>query len=241
MDSDSSSSGMQSKLWGMFTRKPRWSLSLKGWLLLFGVGGLTAWLFIANIYGFLAVTKPVSADVLVVEGWVHDYAIRAAVKEFRAGKYQGVFATGGPVAGTGDYTSDFKTSAHVGAGLLLASGLPQESLVMVPSRIHNRDRTYGAALALKEYFRQQSMDVKSFNIVTENVHARRTRMLYQEAFGPSVGVGIIAASNPDYNPARWWSCSPGVRDVIGETIAYLYAKLLFSPDDAREAAKQSEP
>lgn len=230
MATDSNLPIIESKLWGIFTRKPRWAISVKGWLILLVVGGLITWLFLANIYGFLAVTKPVPANVLVVEGWVHDYAIRVGVAEFQSGKYHGVFATGGPVAGTGDYTSDFKTAAHVGAGLLLASGLPPERLVMVPSRIKTKDRTYGAALALKQHFQKEGMDVKSFNIVTENVHARRTRLLYQEAFGPDVKIGIIAARNPDYNPGRWWRYSSGVRDVIGETITYLYAKMLFQPD-----------
>lgn len=237
MATDSNPQVIESKLWGMFTRKPRWAISLKGWLVLIALVGVTSWLFVSNIYTFLAVNKPVSANLLVVEGWVHDYAIRAGVEEFRTGKYAGVFATGGPVAGTGDYTSDFKTSAHVGAGLLLSSGLPPESLVMVPSRVSSRDRTYGAARALKQYFQEQGTMVKSLNIVTENVHARRTRMLYQEAFGPDVQIGIIAARNPDYDPRRWWKYSPGVRDVIGETIAYLYAKILFRPDATAAAPK----
>ncbi|HMP84790.1 MAG TPA: ElyC/SanA/YdcF family protein, partial [Verrucomicrobiota bacterium] len=199
MATDSKSPVIESKLWGMVTRKPRWAISWKGWLVLVGVGGLTVGLFVTNIYGFLAVNKPVTANLLVVEGWVHDYAIRVGVEEFRTGKYDAVFATGGPVAGTGAYTSDFKTSAHVGAGLLLASGLPPDKLVMVPSRVSSRDRTYGAALALKQYFQEQGTYVNSLNVVTENVHARRTRLLYQEAFGPDVKIGIIAARNPDYD------------------------------------------
>lgn len=234
--SSNTNPAIESKLWGMVTRKPRWAISLKGWLVLLVAVGVTCWLLVSNIYGFLAVNKPVISNLLVVEGWVHDYAIRRGVEEFRTGNYNGVFATGGPVAGTGAYTSDFKTSAHVGAGLLLSSGLPPESLVMVPSRVSSRDRTYGAALALKQYFQEQGTIVQSLNIVTENVHARRTRLLYQEAFGPDVKIGIIAASNPDYDPRRWWKCSPGVRDVMSETIAYLYAKILFRPDAAATAA-----
>lgn len=237
MATDSNPQVIESKLWGMFTRKPRWAISIKGWLVLLVAVGVTCWLFVSNIYGFLAVNKPVPSNLLVVEGWVHDYAIRAGVEEFRTGKYDGVFATGGPVAGTGAYTSDFKTSAHVGAGLLLSSGLPPDKLVMVPSRISTKDRTYGAALALKHYFQEQGTYVKSLNIVTENVHARRTRMLYEEAFGPDVKIGIIAARNPDYNARRWWRYSPGVRDVIGETIAYLYAKILFRPDASAAVAQ----
>jgi hypothetical protein len=44
-----------------------------------------------------------------------------------------------------------------------------------------------------------------------------------------VTVGIIAVSNADYNPKQWWRYSDGVREVIGESIAYIYAKFLFYP------------
>jgi hypothetical protein len=42
-------------------------------------------------------------------------------------------------------------------------------------------------------------------------------------------VGIIAVANPDYNPTQWWRYSDGVREVIGESIAYIYAKFFFYP------------
>jgi hypothetical protein len=37
-----------------------------------------------RIYPFLAVTHRVNSNVLVVEGWVYEYAIQAAVDEFQA-------------------------------------------------------------------------------------------------------------------------------------------------------------
>jgi hypothetical protein len=61
-------------------------------------------------------------------------------------------------------------------------------------------------------------------------HARRTRLLFQKAFGDEAGVGIIAISSPDYDGAHWWLYSEGVRDVVGETLAYLYAQVFFHPE-----------
>ena len=54
------------------------------------------------------------------------------------------------------------------------------------------------------------MPVHSINVLTEDAHARRTWLLYQKAFGKNVTVGIIAVSNPDYNPKYWWPYSDGV-------------------------------
>ncbi len=187
------------------------------------------WAMLANIQPFLAVTDRLDAHFLVVEGWVHEYAIRAGAAEFRAGAYQRVFATGGPVTGTGSYTSDYTTSAHVGADQLQNAGVPPEVLEMVPSRVTDRDRTYSSAVALRDWFRQRNIIVSSINVVTENVHARRTRLLFQKAFGGDVKVGIIAVPNPDYDPGRWWHYSEGVKDVLSEGIAYMYAKFFFHP------------
>ena len=60
-------------------------------------------------------------------------------------------------------------------------------------------------------------------------HARRTRLLFQEAFGSKVAVGVIAVPDDAYDPRHWWRSSEGVRDVVGEAIAYVYARFFFYP------------
>jgi uncharacterized SAM-binding protein YcdF (DUF218 family) len=182
-----------------------------------------------RIYPFLAVTHRVDANVLVVEGWIHEYAIRAAVEEFRSNHYERVFTTGGPVEGTGGYINDYNTSASVGADLLKKNGLSNESVQMVPSRIMDRDRTYGSAIALRNWFREHTMPVPRINVVTEDLHARRTRLLFRKALGDDVSVGIISVPNPDYDSRHWWRYSAGVKDVVSEVASYMYARLLFYP------------
>lgn len=178
---------------------------------------------------FLAVTQRVDSSTLVVEGWVHEYGIRAAVKEFNDGHYQRIFTTGGPVEGLGGYVNDFQTVASVGADLLRQHGITDKSLQMVPSRVVDRDRTYGSAIALRNWIREHDLQVDSINVLTEGAHARRTRLLFQEALGPDIKVGIISVANPDYNPKYWWRYSDGVRDVSSEALAYVYAKIFFWP------------
>jgi uncharacterized SAM-binding protein YcdF (DUF218 family) len=216
---------------GLFSRKERWGFSWKGRLLvLLLLIGLATW-FVYGVHPFLAVTHRVDTDVLVVEGWVHEYAIRTAISEFQSGHYQRVFTTGGPVAGIGGYSNDYNTSASLGAGRLKAAGLSPELVQMVPSRVNERDRTYSAAVALRNWFRERHVTVHGINIVTEDVHARRTRLLFQRAMGNHTAVGVIAVPNPDYDASRWWRYSEGVRDVVSESVAYLYARLFFFPSD----------
>src|SRR5438045_999043 len=91
------------------TRRERWGLSLYGWLALLGlVAGTSAFVFF-TIYPFLAVTDTIPGDILVVEGWVHDYAIVAAINEGRARGATEIFTTGGPTRGNGSDRSDYAT------------------------------------------------------------------------------------------------------------------------------------
>ena len=221
------------KFWGTFVRKERWGLSWRGWLILVAAVLLTLAVFLFRIYPFLAVTHRVDTNVLVVEGWIHEYAVRAALEEFQSKHYHRVFTTGGPIEGTGGYINDYNTSASVGADLLRKNGLPNESLQMVPSHVMDRDRTYGSAVALRNWFREHNMSVPSVNVLTEDVHARRTRLLFAKALGHNVAVGIIAVPNADYDARRWWHYSEGVKDIVSETVAYIYAKLLFYPSDPK--------
>src|SRR5438876_3787583 len=226
-------------LWGLFDCKERWSPTWRGWLILAFTMVVAGALFLKGIYPFLAITHRVDADVLVVEGWIHEYAIKGAVEEFRRSSYQRVFTTGGPVEGSGGYINDYHTNASVGADLLKRYGLSDESLQMVPSRVMDRDRTYGSAVALRNWFREHDLHVRSLNVLTENVHARRTRLLFSEALGPEISVGIIAVPHPDYDARRWWWYSQGVKDVSSETIAYVYGRFLFQPWRLPRAQKEA--
>jgi uncharacterized SAM-binding protein YcdF (DUF218 family) len=223
--------------WGLFTRKERLGLSGRGWLVLALVLLVAGFVLLKWTYPFLAVTHRVDTNVLVVEGWIHKYAIRAAVKEFQDNHYERVFTTGGPVVGTGRYINDAQTSASVGAGLLRKDGLSADVVQMVPSHVIERDRTYSSAVALRDWIQEHQPSVRRINVLTENTHARRTRLLFQEAFGKEADVGIISVPNPDYRADRWWRYSEGVKDVGSEALAYVYARLFFHPSEPPHVEK----
>jgi uncharacterized SAM-binding protein YcdF (DUF218 family) len=219
-------------VFGLFTRKNRWGLSWRGWLsaLILALGG--GFLVGLKLPSFLTVTERVDTKYLVMEGWVHPFAARLAATEFKTGRYEKIFITGSPVSGTGEYLSDSDTEAYVGAGLLKRAGIAEEFLQRIPRRQLDRDRTYGSAVELKKWWREHGLNISAVNVVTESAHARRTRLLFEEALGPEVKVGIIAAPNPDYEAPHWWRYSEGVREIVGESLAYLYARLIFHPDPA---------
>lgn len=216
------------KFCGLLTQRTRWGLSVRGWLvlilfLLFAFAGL-----MLNIQPFLARTQKVDSDYLVVEGWIHGYAIHAAAAEFKGGAYKKIFTTGGPVVGS-RYINDFNTSSSVGAELLEKLGIPADAIQPVPAHETGRDRTYTSAIALRDWFREHNFQIHSINVLTEDTHARRTQLLFQKAFGQDLAVGIISIHDPDYDARHWWRTSEGVREVLSEGIAYFYARFLFYP------------
>jgi uncharacterized SAM-binding protein YcdF (DUF218 family) len=164
------------------------------------------------------------------------------VDEFRTDDYEHIITTGGPVVGSGGYTNDYNTFASVGARRLKAAGMAEESMLMVPSHIIGRDRTYSSAIALRRWLLDRNMPLRSINVLTVDAHARRTRLLFQKALGNDVRVGIISIPNPDYDAKHWWRYSEGVREVIGEGIAYTYAKVFSyqsEPSPEERPAKRS--
>jgi uncharacterized SAM-binding protein YcdF (DUF218 family) len=226
--------GSTRKFCGLFTRRERWGLSARGWLA--GILGaiLAGVIWVLNIQSFLAPTQREDAKILVVEGWVNRYAINAAVAEFQAGHYEKIYTTGGPVVGSVGRGNNSDSVASFAADLLVKAGLPEKLVQIVPSNISGRDRTYNSALALRAWFGTNGLAGRNFNVLTVDVHARRTRLLFQEAFGSEAAVGIIAVPDPDYDAKRWWRYSEGVREILGESIAYLYAVVFFHPDPAAE-------
>jgi uncharacterized SAM-binding protein YcdF (DUF218 family) len=229
------------RLWGILRRKERWGLSWRGWLLVISVGLVVAYLVFSNIYPFLAITLRVNTKVLVVEGWIQRYAIRGGADEFNSGSYERIFTTGGPENGSGGYVNDYQTSASWAAEALKKFGIPDDVVQMVPSHVIGRERTYSSAVALRDWFHENNIPVHSINVLTEDAHARRTRLLYEKAFGRDVNVGIISVSNPDHDPRHWWRYSDGVLEVIGESIAYIYARLFFYPSESPRDEKPAAP
>lgn len=221
---------MPSRVWGLFNRRERWGLSMRGW----GAVGMIVLLLgsavLAGIFPFLAISSPVPSEVLVVEGWVPMFTIRAAAQEIEAHGYRQVFTTGGPIGGTGPYSSEYTTSAHVAYTRLISVGVSTNLLHKVPSKIRDRDRTYSAALALRSWFTENgTAQPRSLNVITESTHARRSRLLFQKALGPETTVGIISVPPVDYPANHWWKYSEGVKEVISEGASYIYARFFFWP------------
>jgi len=213
---------------GLLNRRERYSLTYGGWGLIILLMLVVLASILYNLDSFLSPVRPVKSDVLVLEGWVPDYAFPEMIHEFRTGRYRIILVTGGPLV-KGFFLSQYQSEARLSAASLIAQGVGKDSVVAVPSPFVIKDRTYESALALRKWIDSVHAPITSFNILTLGAHARRTWMLFNRAFGKRASIGIISIVDLSYDSRHWWTSSEGVRDVIDESVAYLYAKFLFHP------------
>jgi hypothetical protein len=187
-------------------------------ILVIFVGGMM------SVHPFLAANHPVQARYLVVEGWLPDYALEAAAREFQEGHYEKVITTGGPL----DYGSllvAYESYAACAAASLPRFGLVTNDIVVVPSREKYRNRTFSSALALRAFGEEHHLDLGAINVLSLGAHARRTQLCFKRALGDGTQVGIISVPNRDYDSDRWWKFSEGLKTVGGECIGFSYAWL----------------
>jgi uncharacterized SAM-binding protein YcdF (DUF218 family) len=203
---------------GKCRRLRRASLVLVAAAIVLGI----VWFFQA--YRWLAPQAPIQARYLVVEGWLPDYALEASIQEFRRGHYERVFTTGGPIE-RGKFLSEYQSHAQIAAASLLRLGLTTNDVVAVPSVEWQRNRTYASALALREHCQRHGIPLTSINLVSVGPHTRRSGLCFRRALGSGVQVGLIAIDTRDYDVARWWKYSQGVKDMVGETFSIAYAWL----------------
>jgi hypothetical protein len=196
-----------------------------GWLLIALMLAALGFAGLAGLYPFLAVHRPVGASVLVVEGWASDAELLQAVRVFEDGGYETLAVTGCEA----DFAADllpYRCYARLTWNRLLHLGVAPEKLCWVSAGAVKRDRTYHSALALK----QAVGPLERLDVFSIGPHCRRTRLLFRKAFGPGVAVGVQCGTPTEYDRSDWWRCSEGVRGVLGEWLAWAYARFLFHPD-----------
>ena len=163
---------------------------------------------------------------MIIEGWISDGFYRQAAAAFEAGRYDNILVLQASDENEERYVAN--TAACNDRSEILASygvSKPLIGTLLYPAT--ERDRTYHAAIAARDWILRHSTK-KSFDVVTIGPHARRSRMMFKKVFGKDFLVGIIALNDPKYDPSHWWRTSEGVRDVIGEVIAYIYAEVRYT-------------
>ncbi len=209
-------------------KKERWVATWFGNLLKILVFLLIIIFFVKSIHPFLAQTKPIESKILVVEGFIPDFAIEASKSIFYEGQYELMIITGKKKL-KGSYVDEYENDGLHSAATLAKIGFDTTKIKVISIGDDIRkDRTYATAQAVKQWL-QKSGKSSTINVVTLGTHARRSHLLFEKALEEDFMVGIIAIEDIRFDPEKWWRSSMGVRSVIDETIAYIYARFFFYP------------
>jgi hypothetical protein len=187
-------------LLGLLHRRELVVPTWKGWLALLLTVSIIGFAVARSAYDFLALHDPQPGEILVIEGWSPEFTIAEGLAEYQRTKYQELIVTGGPIE-LGNSLIDFKTYAELGT----------------------------AVLTVRKWLHERGLKPAKINIIGNGSHARRTRLVYQMAFGDEAKVGICTSPEKDFDPRRWWTTSQGFKAIMGEIIAYTYTRLFFSP------------
>ena len=203
-------------------------LTFTGWLCVIVSIMLLSLFVFYNIHSFLAISKPVKAEILVVDGLLPGYAYDTIVKFIERDKYKYIITTGVEM----DYIytqADGFNSAELSYKILLTKNIINCHIEKAPADKAFIDRTFSSAIALRKWFRANGIKNQSFNLITLGCHARRSLLLYRKAFEGERKIGVISIMDQSYVSVKWYKFSQGVRTVLSETIGYIYNKIFFHP------------
>jgi len=200
-------------------------------------------IFLLNLYNFLAITKPITTDVLVVEGWLMDFMLDGAAAEIQKGNYRLVLVTGVKKEffeteenykhieqNTGTIQRPIASTAEIGASRLIQKGVAPALIEVIPVPETEGEYTFHAAMALKRWLVQKP-GITRINLFTGGAHGRKSLIIYSRVLGKGITLGIISSAINHYNSRWWWSTAAGIKSVFRYFAGYLYA--LFWPFDTR--------
>lgn len=204
-------------------------LTFSGWLVLLMILMLLYRIWLGNVAAWLSLSHPVKAKTLVVEGWIEDYALKNAVDFYERNNYKHLIVTGIPITQWHGYVV-FKNTAEGAEAVIKGDGFNDSIYKAVIPRSVTINRTYNTAVATRILFERHPGWGKTFNVYSVGVHARRTRLMFERAFGDAYNIGIIADTDRTFDPKHWWKTSKGFRNVSNEFVAFNYVWAFFHPD-----------
>ncbi len=189
---------------------------------------ITCYLSFTRFPGYLSKSQPLNGEYLVLDGLLPDYAIEQAITIFDQNRYKAIIVMGGQLP-SGHYIAGKKTMAEITYSTFIALGLDSASLILIKGQSVLKDRTYTSGLNLKIWFEAQNIQHTKIDILSVGCHAKRSQYLFKKALGKEFKVGVISVDDKGFNIKKWWKTSNGVRTVISEVVAFIYAYIFFNP------------
>lgn len=196
------------------------------WLILPALAVVLA-VFVRFVHPFLAVSEPLNAEILVVEGWVPHYVLDAAAQHIKHRNLQYVFVSG-LMFEKDDERFPEGSGAAIAAKYLIAAGVSPSVVQASPAPATNWNRTSAMARAVRDRLLELKLEPKAIDVLTMGPHARQSRLAYQRIVGSGVRVGVLSIPKDDYDPARWWASSAGIKKTTKDFAGWLKEVLFGS-------------
>ena len=127
--------------------------------------------------------------------------------------------------------TDPRSEAEWAMNVLRRHGVPDSIMVSVAAPLTQYDKTFATAMAVRDWLDQQANTAPlAINLFSESAHARRSRLLFQKALGPSTKVGVIAATRKEVSADSWWKQRDSATYTVWQIAKYVYARLFFWPE-----------
>jgi len=218
----------------LWRRRQVWLPTGFGALLLLAALALAATGLGRHAYDLLALERPArgaagtGARTLVVEGWLDAPELGQALVALRAGPYERVLTTGGPVPNWPGSAPVWPSYAERAAAYLRANGAAVP-VIAVAAPFTAQDRTYLSALMVRAWAQRAGVRLEAIDLYSAGVHARRSWLVYRMALGDAVEVGVRSARPTDHDARRWWTSSTGAKTTLGEALSLAWTACCFWP------------
>lgn len=203
--------------------------TLTGMFVILFIIGLVGTILFRNIALFLTVNEPLGADTLVIEGWMGKEELEQALVYFNAKGYSRAIIVGGPISN--DFHGIDTNFAERAAGYLQSKGLPVDKTVVITSPWSAQNRTFLNAVMTRDWLSQTPPTVRSLDIFSSHLHTRRSRYLFQLAFGDAVEIGVVPSVPANFDPEHWWRSSASGKYVAVEFAGWVMTRCCFNPGE----------
>jgi len=214
----------------IISKRERWGLTWPGRILTLVILMSGVFILSRTAVPFLSHQNTIQSKVLIIEGYIEDYAYPEIIRKIETIDPETIITTGTSF-NQGFYISGIPSAAYLIAYSLFALGVDSSLIHIVPVQPDVLvNRTYNSALASKRYLLKNFPEVKSVNVISTSVHARRSLYLFRKAFEPHIEVGNVVIDSKVFDKNDWYRTSRGFRTVTSELIAWFYNRFFFRPD-----------
>ena len=167
-----------------------------------------------SLYGFLSPSKPIRAEVLVVEGWLSECMLKEASEEYLHGNYSYCLISG---------KKDDSPRSPVKA--LIRYGIDSSAIKFTEAKMKKGYNTFYMAHAAHEWLKTNDQKISKINVFTAGPHSRKSWIIFKRVFGNRYEIGVLSANLENCNTQLWWKSKRGVHYLVKYGLGYLYALL----------------